>query len=412
MFHNNIYRYKLMTGKEMTSLPKNMWLLVIATAINITGGSFLWPLNTIYMHNHLGTTLTFAGLVLMFNQGFAILGNLVGGYLFDKIGGYKTLVFGTSSAIVLTILLAFNHSLVPYIILLILIGFSSGMIGPSMFALAASIWPEGGRKTFNAVYVAQNIGVALGTALGGFIANFSFDYIFIGNAIVFSIFFLLVIFTFKPLEKKSTSQAYTTVIEQSAKITNKASLYSLMILSIGFFICWLAYSQWQGTISSYTQHLGMEVSQYSLLWTINGVLIILAQPLVKFVGMKIASTKVHIYIGNTIFLLSFVYLLFADTFIEFALAMAILTIGEVLVWPAVPALANDLAPKGKTGFYQGIINSVGAAGRMTGPVLGGIIVDSSNIHVLFILLIVLFIIPYITTFSYDRKMLKEKESSV
>ncbi|WP_102026306.1 MDR family MFS transporter [Salirhabdus sp. Marseille-P4669] len=392
-------------------MPKYIWILVIATAINVTGGSFLWPLNTIYMHNELGTSLTFAGIVLMFNQGFAILGNLVGGYLFDKIGGYKTLLFGTSSAIVFTITLAFHHSIVPYIILLILIGFSSGVIGPSMFAMAASLWPEGGRRAFNAVYVAQNLGVALGTALGGFIASYSFDYIFIGNASVFFIFFIVVVFAFKPMDKLANAQSYTTVIDQGKKIANKASLYSLIILSIGFLVCWIAYSQWQGTISSYTQDLGMEVSQYSLLWTINGLLIILAQPIVKFVGNKIPSTKTQIYIGNTIFLISFVYLLFANTFIDFVIAMTILTIGEVLVWPAVPSLANDLAPKGKTGFYQGIINSVGAAGRMTGPVLGGLVVDYSNIHVLFGILIVLYFIPYVTTYSYDRKLIQQQKQT-
>lgn len=50
-------------------MPKQVWILIIATSINVTGASFIWPLNTIYMHNELGESLTFAGLILMFNQG-------------------------------------------------------------------------------------------------------------------------------------------------------------------------------------------------------------------------------------------------------------------------------------------------------------------------------------------------------
>jgi MFS family permease len=391
-------------------MPKHMWLLVIATAINITGGSFLWPINTIYMHNHLGTSLTFAGVVLMFNQGASILGNLVGGYLFDKIGGYKTLSIGTGISIFLTIILAINHSLAPYIILLVLIGFTSGIIGPSMYAMAASLWPEGGRKAFNAVYVANNIGVALGTSLCGFIANYSFDYIFIGNAVIFSIFFLIVLFKFKPLEKMATSQAYTTVIEQSKKISNKASFRALIILSVGFFVSWFAYSQWNSTIASHTQNIGMPVSHYSLLWTINGLLIVLAQPLAALFTKKVESTKMHIYVGNTIFLISFIYLLFAESFLEFAIAMVILTLGEILVWPAVPSLANDLAPSGRTGFYQGVINSVGAAGRTIGPVLGGLVVDIFHIEILLFGLVFLFIIPYFSTFLYDKGIVKQNRT--
>lgn len=57
-------------------------------------GIFLWPLNTIYIHQHLGKSLTAAGFVLMLNSGANVLGNLFGGYLFDKIGGFKTVVLG------------------------------------------------------------------------------------------------------------------------------------------------------------------------------------------------------------------------------------------------------------------------------------------------------------------------------
>lgn len=73
-------------------MPRTLWLLVIGMFINVTGASFLWPLNTIYIHQHLGKSLTAAGFVLMLNSGANVLGNLFGGYLFDKIGGFKTVV--------------------------------------------------------------------------------------------------------------------------------------------------------------------------------------------------------------------------------------------------------------------------------------------------------------------------------
>ncbi|MBB6453761.1 MFS family permease [Salirhabdus euzebyi] len=385
-------------------MPKQIWLLIIGTAINVTGASFVWPLNTIYMHNELGKSLAFAGIILMLNQAFAIIGNLIGGTLFDKIGGYKTIIAGSSISMTSAFILANYHSIVPYSLLLITMGLGSGIVGPAMYAMASSVWPEGGRRAFNSLYVAQNLGVALGASLGGFIAVYSFDYIFIANASVYVVFLLLVIFTFKPMEKKIDKHTYTTVLEQHKGIKNKPAFRALILLSIGFFICWVAYVQWQTTIASYTQDLGISVDKYSIIWTINGLLIVLGQPLVKWVTKRIPSTKQQIYIGNTIFIFSFVYLLFADTFTAFATAMVILTLGEMLIWPGIPTLANELAPKGRTGFYQGIINSVGTAGRMIGPVAGGIVVDFFNIHVLFFALIILFIIPYITTFVYDKKL--------
>ncbi|MUK89055.1 MFS transporter [Ornithinibacillus sp. L9] len=390
-------------------MPKYIWLLVIAMAINVTGASFLWPLNTIYMHNELGKSLAFAGVILMFNQGAAIVGNLIGGILFDKFSAYKTIIFGTVLALVASIILSFNHNIVPYSILLVVIGFGSGITGPVMFAMAGSVWPQGGRRAFNAIYVAQNLGVALGATIGGYVASISFDYIFVANASLFVIFFLMVLFTFKGMDQERDRQMHTSVIEQSKKIQNKSSIMALIILSSGFFVTWLAYSQWQSTIASHTQDIGIPLEQYSTLWAINGFLIVLLQPLVKWITERVTNIKAHIYIGNFILIISFVIAMVAEQFTVFAVAMIILTIGEILVWPAIPTLANELAPKGRAGFYQGFINSVAAAGRMIGPVVGGVIVDVFNIQLLFYILLFLLFIPFVTTKLFDRGVQPEKE---
>ncbi|SET08476.1 Major Facilitator Superfamily protein [Oceanobacillus limi] len=390
-------------------MPKYIWLLVIAMAINVTGASFLWPLNTIYMHNELGKSLAFAGVILMFNQGAAIIGNLVGGILFDKFSAYKTILFGTFLSLSAAITLSFFHGIVPYSILLVVIGFGSGVTGPVMFAMAGSVWPQGGRRAFNAIYVAQNLGVALGATIGGYVASISFDYIFMANASLFAAFFFMVMFTFKGMDQERDRQMHTSVIEQGKKIQNKSAFIALLILSTGFFVTWVAYSQWQSTIASHTQDIGIPLEQYSTLWAINGFLIVLMQPLVKWITGIVTSTKAHIYIGNTILILSFVIGMIADQFVMFAVAMAILTVGEILVWPAIPTLANELAPKGRAGFYQGFVNSVAAAGRMAGPVFGGLIVDLFNIQLLFFVLLFLLLIPYGTTKLFDRGTKQEEE---
>jgi len=82
--------------------------------------------------------------------------------------------------------------------------------------------------------------------------------------------------------------------------------------------------------------------------------------------------------------------------------MIILTIGEMFIWPAVPTIAFGLAPKGREGFYQGIVNSTATGGRMVGPLLGGIIVDMYSMSALFFVLIGLFLIAIVTTLLYDR----------
>ena len=188
-------------------------------------------------------------------------------------------------------------------------------------------------------------------------------------------------------------------------IKSRANFHALLILSMSYLLCWIPYSQWSTTVASFTQEIGISLSKYSLLWTINGALIVLGQPLLNgMLKLVLKSIKQQIIIGIGIFIVSFWVLSQAESFSGFLAAMAILTIAEMFVWPAVPTIAFDLAPKGREGFYQGIINSTATGGRMIGPLLGGVIVDLYSMGTLFIILIVLFMMAILAILVYDRKL--------
>lgn len=387
----------------MLKMPKALWLLVVGMAINVTGASFLWPLNTIYIHDILGKSLSVAGLVLMVNAGASVIGNLIGGYLFDKIGGYRSILLGISITITALIGMTLNHSWNFYIIYLTIIGFGSGIVFPSMYAMAGSVWKEGGRKSFNAMYVSQNLGVAIGAALGGLVADIRFDYIFLANTVTYAIFFLIALIGYRGIQANPTVQS--SVLDHSKKIKDHTKLYALLIVCIGYLLCWMGYVQWQTSIATHTQSLGISLKQYSILWTINGALIVLAQPLISYIVKRYTKTlKAQIMVGLMIFIASFAVAGTAEQYTAFVTAMVILTVGEMFVWPAVPTVANDLAPKGREGFYQGIVNSTATGGRMLGPLMGGILVDLHGMEMLFGVLMGLVVIAIFTTSIYDRKL--------
>ncbi|MCQ9315174.1 MFS transporter, partial [Staphylococcus aureus] len=127
------------------------------------------------------------------------------------------------------------------------------------YAMAGTVWPEGGRKSFNRIYVAQNVGVAIGAALGGFAAQYSFTVVFAANSLLTLSFFLLALFAYRGL----TGQRYTgdiaaqNVTEVTEPLADKKKLAALSLLCAAFFLCWVAYVQWQSTISAYTQSIGI-----------------------------------------------------------------------------------------------------------------------------------------------------------
>lgn len=386
-------------------MPKKVWLLVIGMFVNVVGNSFLWPLNTIYMHDYLGKSLAVAGLVLMANAGAGVIGNLLGGYLFDKIGGFKSIMAGILLSIFALVYLVYNHDWYPYIIFHTLLGFSGGIIFPSMFAMVGTIWPEGGRKAFNSIYLAQNVGVAIGPALAGLVASVHIDYIFAANLVFYVLFLFIAYFGYKKLE--IAPDRHTDVIREAGPIKHKAPFYALLILVTGYLITWLVYSQWSTTISTYALSIGISLREYSFIWTINGLLIVIGQPIIKPLIKRLENQlKMQMLIGTSIFIISFIVLSFAGTFKMFIVSMVILTFGEMIVWPTIPTLASQLAPKGRDGFYQGIVNSAGTLGRMIGPFAGGVLVTIYDTQIMLLLLTSLMAITLITTLLYDKPLKK------
>lgn len=379
--------------------------------INTMGNSFLWPLHTIYMHEHLGQTLTMAGFVLMINAGTGVIGNLLGGYLFDRIGGYKSIMFGIILSMISLVLLTFWHGWPEYIWFVAILGFSGGIIFPSMYALVGSVWPEGGRKAFNAIYLSQNLGVALGPAVAGLVADHNINNIFLANLLTYVLFLVVAGVYYRKMGLAPNINA--SVLKSSKKIKQKAPFYALLIVTIGYMFTWVAYVQWTSTISTHVLDLGITLKQYSLLWTINGGLILAAQPLIKPIINRLEhKIKTQMILGIAIFMASFVVVSYAEDYTMFIVAMVILTLGEVFIWPAVPTLAGQLAPKGREGFYQGIVNSMATIGRMIGPLAGGILVDVYGIQAMFFVLTLLIGLAIIPTLLYDRPLKKaelEKE---
>lgn len=139
---------------------------------------------------------------------------------------------------------------------------------------------------------------------------------------------------------------YPTHLDITGK-KNKARFISLVLICAMFAICWVAYIQWESTIASFTQSINISMAQYSVLWTINGIMILVAQPLIKpILYLLKGNLKKQMFVGIIIFMLSFFVTSFAENFTIFVVGMIILTFGEMFVWPAVPTIANQLAPDG------------------------------------------------------------------
>ncbi|WP_125604756.1 MDR family MFS transporter [Lapidilactobacillus bayanensis] len=385
--------------------PIKLKWLFLGSLITNTGISFIWPLTTIYMHEYLHETLTIAGIVLLINSVFTIIGNYLGGWLFDNWKPYPTILIGIFTATVSAGLLIFWHGWPIYAVLLVLLGLGNGVVATCINSIATLIRSKQPSYVFNVLYFTSNLGLVFGSLIVGYILPLGIEYIFAIAFSMFVAFFMMAAITFHNLDAAKQNISKSKVIADDHQKTRDKLPILLLLLTL--FVAWIAYEQWQSNISAYMLHLGMDVKLYSHLWTINAVLIVLLQPLLThFDDYLLQHLRGRLYTGFAFFCSSFLILIFAHQFSWFVLGMAVLTIGEIIAFPAVSTFVNERASFKEKGRYQGMVTIAASAGRAIGPLIGALIIESFSYPILFIFCAVLIAVFALIFASSDSKKVK------
>ncbi len=354
-------------------VPRSIQILVAGGFINSMGNSLMWPLNSLFMHNVLGRTLTEAGFVIALQSALMLLGQFISGFLSDHYGAKRIMQLGLLGSAVMVSLIGLFPVWSVYAPSLIVFGLMSGFVFVPLNALVQTLWPEGGRRGFNLLYVFNNAGVAVGTAIGGLVAQLSFRWVFLGNALSFIIYLVVVLVG---LPKLATLPASARTVNNKNTIRHDAGFPALMALSSGIFLVWSAYIQWVTIVPVVMNQRGFSLASYSILWTLNGIFIVTLQPLISLTIRTWAKNfRRQFYLACLLIAGSFLTLWGHLPYAWYLVGMLILTLGEMLILPAVPAAAALLAPKGREGVYQGIVGGAASGGRMLGPFLGGMVFD-------------------------------------
>jgi MFS family permease len=397
-------RLRVYVAGMLHNYPAVVWFLGLGSLINVGGLSLLWPVNAIYIHTVLGKSLTVAGLVLMLYSGSGFIGNFLGGWLYDKVGPVSVLTFGLATSAAVICVPIFVHTWWVYIVVMGIFGVTCAMPFPVMSALAGHAWPGGGRRAYNFIYVANNLGVAVGTALGGVLAQWSFHAVFIGIGLAYISLLVLVQTVFRE-RFNSVGTGHSALSSGKHLPSNLLPVVPwipIAVLFAGFIAAWSMYVQWQSTISVYMQSLGYPLTDYSILWTLNGLLIFAAQPAVAKVIRRFPSLSAHMSGGVFLYGMAYLLLFLNHGYVAFVFAMVVMTAGELFVWPSVPAAVAQLAPSHRLGLLQGLVGSAATVGRMMGPVVGGVLYDRVDMNGLLIVLVIFTAFPVLNFWLFGR----------
>lgn len=373
--------------KFLQQYPKEVRGFLVASLVNSAGGALMWPLTTMYVFEELGRNMQDAGLVILLQSMGGIAGQLLGGAMYHRIG-VKRLIVGSLVLNALGLFsLPFINGFWPILLpMMLFIGFCNAVSLPAIQAFIGFRFADRRGELFNVIYVANNIGIALGTAMSGFLAEISYHLSFVANGITslgFAFFFLIYLTRINESESQEQEDHHPKVKGPSPAGAGTWALLSniriYLFMGFGSLFMWFGVSVWNTGVSPFIISEGMSKTAFSYLWTINGILIFVAQPLTTLIKRWFARTDTAQLTTSAIFYMAaYMVIVLMNNYPGFVLAMVLATLGEMLISPAIPAFIADRAGNSAP-FYIGVAGGMGAAGRVIGPYAMGTLYDGGGL---------------------------------
>ncbi len=365
--------------------PKTFWLIMLGMFIDQLGGALIFPFFGLYITSKYGVGMTEVGVMFSILAVSGLVGSLMGGALTDKFGRKVMILFGLVVSAVSTLMLAFAPSLDFIYLAAVIVGLFGNMAGPAHQAMITDVLPEDKRiDGFGILRVIANLAVAIGPAIGGFLAARSYTMLFIIDVILSSIT-AIIILLFVPETKpeKAPSADGQPHQEQSLRETlagyfkvAKDRVFMVYILASIFMV--LAYMQMNITLPVFLRDVhGLPDSGYGLLLSMNAAMVVIFQFWITRRIKKFAPMKIMAW-GMVIYAVGFSMYGFVSTFWLFAVAMVIITIAEMLVSPTGQAVVAKLSPEDMRGRYMAVFGFSWTIPNTFGPLLAGLVMDNYN----------------------------------
>jgi MFS family permease len=356
--------------ENLKALPRAAWILFGGTFIN-RFGTFVMPFLAIYMART-GFTPAQAGLAVSSYGAGHIFAAMLGGYMADRIGRRYTIVASMILSAVSMLALSQARAYPAILILSFTTGLCAELYRPAATALLGDLVPPEQRiAAFGMYRFAINLGFAAGPATAGFLANKSFFYVFLGDAVT-SLLFGVVAFLMLPHGNRSQGHDEQPAEALRVAVKDRALLY---FLAATLCLTWVEF-QLHSTLPLHISRLGFAPSTYGMLISLNGALIVVFELLIT----AWAQTKRQqplIAIGYALSCIGFAMTGLAKGIPMLAVTVVIWTVAEMIYAPASGAYVSTLAPERYRGRYMGLWHSTWSAGMVLGPAMGTWIYERS-----------------------------------
>ncbi|MBM3121591.1 MAG: MFS transporter [Chloroflexi bacterium] len=360
--------------------PGPFWTLAVVTFIDRLGGALIFPFFALYITSKFGVGMTEVGILFLLFSVPSVFGGLIGGALADRLGRKGVIVFSLVMTAGSTLLMGFIDSLQAFYVLAVLVGLLADVGGPAYQAVVADILPEEQRAGgFGLLRVIFNLAVVIGPAIGGLLATRSYLLLFIADAVASSITALVVILFLpetKPqrISPRAGESLVRTFAGYGVPLRDATYVFFILACMLQGFV----YLQMNSSLGVYLRDIhGLPARGYGLLLSLNAAMVVVMQFWITRRIEKRPPFQVMVA-GTLLYAIGFGLYGPATTTTWFAIAMIILTIGEMLVSPVMQALVARMAPEDMRGRYMAVFGFAWVVPSALAPLMAGVVMDRSD----------------------------------
>jgi len=389
-------------------ISPTIWFLSIVIFINRSGTMVLFFLS-LYLTQKIGFSIPFAGKMLSVYGIGSLLGAYLGGWASDKIGAVRVQLTALAISGGLYMIFILWENPIAIIINLFFLGLIAESIRPATTtAIVQHSSPETRTRAFAVQRLAVNLGIAVGPAIGGFIARINYDFLFIIDGLT-CLIAAIVLYIFMKTKLKTISH----IKEKSVKVKVNPFTDKIFVLLILFaFLMGICFLQIISTWPLFLKNIyKINESGIGLLLTINTILIVLIEiPLIHRLEKK---NKFPIMaLGAILLCFGFGILPFGSTYGFVAFSLIFWTLGEIIIFPNLSASVSERPSENNVGKYMGIYSFAFALAFSFAPTVGTFIYDKFSPTILWLTIGGIGIVISLGFLILNKLVQKEKTSQV
>ncbi|MGY2167480.1 MFS transporter [Pseudomonas gingeri] len=351
--------------------PTSVNLLLASSLILTLGRAITLPYLVIFLSSQFSLGISEIGLVVGIALVAGSLLSVYGGYLTDK-GSSFHLILGFTALFVLGFIgMCMTHRLWLFFIFLVLFNFAYSVIDVVVKATLGRVLPEAEQASvFSVRYTLINIGYAVGPFIGAGLAHLDMRLPFVVSALLGVMSFLTYYnFGDRQLSPVDRARAPVSFIGVGRILLRDKRL---VCFTLGGLLSAVVFGQFTAYLSQFLVTTGTPEFAYSIISSVVAVNAVVVICLQFVVGKRISQQHLNLWLtaGFSLFLLGVTGFALSSTVLHWSLAMAVFTLGEIIVFPAEYMFIDRIAPQHLRGMYYGAQN-LSTLGGALGPVLCG-----------------------------------------